>query len=150
MRPPLTKWWCDVCGEEIPDVSNGYVIWKTDDDLRRYDFKIIHKVKCDLPDHHASAALEDFLGDHGVAYLLSFLSVGLVFEEPDAESPAQIRSISEFVDLFRRVQTPFYEEARIHFADPEVQEQLSDYNEYAPYLPETLERIARDYGDKDR
>lgn len=145
MLKPLSVWHCDVCGDQIASVSDGYVIWKTDDDLRAHSFKVIHKARCDKNDHFASAALEDFVGDDGVAYLMSFLSIGPLKKRKDAPDYCGVASMDEFVDLFRRVQTPYYEEARANFRDPDVREEFSDANEYYPYLPNVLKRIAAEY-----
>jgi hypothetical protein len=49
-----------------------------------------------------------------------------------------------FVDLFRRAQTPWYEEARTRFQDSRVLEWFGGNNEHAPYIPKTLEEIAKD------
>jgi hypothetical protein len=66
---------CDVCGDRIA-AKDGYVVWKTTDDLKSSGFKIIHQGRCDRRDYPASAALSDFLGPEGVAQLLAFLSLG--------------------------------------------------------------------------
>ncbi len=48
------------------------------------------------------------------------------------------------MDLFRRLQTPYYEEARRRFGKSEVRYQFSDSNEHYPYTQEVLQRIATD------
>jgi hypothetical protein len=106
-----------------------------------YNFKIIHKGTCDLHDHNCSLQLEAFLGDGGKEYLLSFLSAGALkrkLGEGPVRPPA---NLDEFVDFFRRVQTPYYEEARARFGEREV---LIDYhadNAFGPYLEEGLINI---------
>lgn len=64
------------------------------------------------------------------------------YMRPDRESARDVASLEEWADLVRRVQVPWYEEARQHLRDPEVQDYLADSNEYFPYLPETLEKVA--------
>lgn len=149
MNEPLTTWCCDVCGQWIEDVEQGYVIWKTGDGLKDRSFKIIHKSRCNLKDHRASAALRDFLGSNGLAYLLSKLSVGPIRKKIGGESYCSIADLDEFVDLIRRVQTPFYEEARRKFGKGEILEDHSTNNEALPYFPEQLMKIANQY-DEDR
>jgi hypothetical protein len=145
MTKPLTAWFCDVCGETV-DAENGYVVWKTDENLKSHYFKIIHQDRCDPDgDYHSSAALKDFLGEDGLAYLLSHLSVGPIILRRNRKSLCDVADIDEYVDFIRRVQTPYYEEARQKFSDSEVREDFSDANEVSPYLPQNLKRIASDY-----
>jgi len=54
----------------------------------------------------------------------------------------RVGDIDAYVDLVRRLQTPYYEEARARFGEEDVANWLSDANEHYPYLPETLKRIA--------
>jgi hypothetical protein len=148
MDKPLTKWYCDVCGHPIEDVEKGYVIWKTTDELKSHSFKIIHQTTCDLNDHHSSAALKHFLGERGLVYLLSMLSFGPIKKRIGDGSHCHVADMDEFVDFTRRLQTPFYEEARRYFSNPELLENYCDANEVLPYLPEQLEKIIKRYGDR--
>lgn len=147
MDKPLTKWYCDVCGNVIDDVEDAYAIWKSHETLRYHGFKIIHQKKCDLKDHIASNALKEFVGEKGAAYLLSFLSVGPL--KHNTENPYRsVSDVDEFVDFFRRCQTPYYEEARRRFGDSDLLENFGDSNEYYPYLPNVLKRIIEEYPKK--
>ena len=145
MSKPLTTWYCDVCGEIIGSPQEGYVIWKTSDVPKSHSFKIIHQGKCDLKDHPASAALEDFLGDNGLTYLLSHLSAGPLIASRNGGGHRSVADIHEFVDLIRRLQIPYYEQARRKFSLAEVRNDFSDANEVYPYMPENLKRIAAKY-----
>lgn len=147
MDTPLTKWYCDVCGEPIVEVKNGYVIWKTTDDDKSHSFKIIHKNKCDLKAYIASASLEDFLGAEGLAYLLSKLSYGSIMQRLERESHCEAADMDEFVDFMRRVQTPFYEEARRVFGNLEFLQDSSGDPPDDPYYPEALKKIIMKYGN---
>jgi hypothetical protein len=141
MIEPLAIWRCDVCDQPIDFVKSGYVIWKTDSNLSMHSIKIIHQTKCDLKDHSSSAPLEDFLGEKGLANLLSKLSLGPIKKSQGQKPVCQVVDMDEFVDFFRRVQTPFYEEARVKFGSPELMQDFDDSNELYPYLPEILKRI---------
>ena len=141
MDQPLTKWYCDVCGNIIEDISEGYVIWKKTKELKSHGFKIVHKTKCDLKDHVASNELKKFLGDKGLAYLLSKLSLGPIMGHINQESRCGVNDFDEFVDFIRRLQTPYYEQARRHFSNRDVLDEYCDSNEYLPYLPEELKDI---------
>jgi len=146
MDKPLTVWYCDVCGDRIEDSSKGYVIWQTSKDMKGRNFKIIHQGQCDQRDFHSSAALNDFLGIEGLTNLLSFLSLGPIKKQIGQTPHCGIIDFDEFVDFFRRVQTPHYEEARRAFGNHELLEWFSDSNEVGPYLPDRLRDIIGRYG----
>lgn len=139
---PLTKWRCDVCGELIEDIDKGYVTWHgVSESGAPYGFKIIHQKVCDDNKANLSAALRDFLGTDGLAKLLAFLSVGSL-KAAQGQSPRVVGDLDELVDFMRRVQTPYYEEARQRFSEEEVTHDFYDSNEVAPYLQSRLKRIA--------
>ena len=87
-------------------------------------------------------ALERFLGQDGLTRLLAFLSAEPLINSMGAKSRQRVKDMDEFVDFIRRMQTPYYEEARIHFRDEEVLNVFSGSNEYSPYLPDALKDIA--------
>ncbi len=146
MDKPLTILYCDVCQGRIEDAKKGYVIWRTSEQMKSYDFKIIHQTKCDRKDYPSSAALEDFLGSEGLAYLLAFLSLGPVKKRIGQKPHCDVKDTDEFVDFFRRVQTPYYEEGRRLFGNPDYLDQNSDNNEVGPYLPDALLKAIAKYG----
>lgn len=146
MDQPLTKWYCDVCRETIEDVKNGLVIWKTTNESKSHGFKIVHQGKCDQKDYFYSDHLENFLGDDGMGVLLSTLSLGPIKNLLYKDVHCAANDIDEFVDFMRRVQTPFYEEARRHFKNQDLLEEYSDSNQVTPYQPEELENIVEKYG----
>jgi hypothetical protein len=138
---PLTIWICDNCGNPIDRIQEGYVVWRLIND-KYGGFMIVHQDRCDPGSGQGythSLALEDFLGAKGLARLLAWLSLGPL-RGPSDDRP-RVHDLDEYVDLVRRVQTPYYEEARHRFADEDVQYNLGDANEYAPYLPEVLKGI---------
>ena len=145
MLKPLEEWICDVCGDVIPSAEKGYVIWQTDNDLRPYNFKIIHQGRCDLKHFNSSWELQGFLGDFGICHLLTFLTPGPIKRRLGDNGKDSPKNIDEFVDFFRRVQTPYYEEARRRFANHQLLEDNSDENQLAPYLPKNLRKIIEDY-----
>ena len=145
MSKPLSTWFCDVCGNIIETPESGYVTWKTSGSAGSHSFKIIHKIKCDLKDHIASAELTQFLGERGLTYLLSHLSAGPIIISATGSSHRTVSNIDEFVDFLRRLQIPYYEQARRKFLLHQVSEDYADSNEVYPYLPDTLKRIADKY-----
>jgi hypothetical protein len=145
-KKPLTTWTCDTCGEDITNTGQGVVVWRHDNAYRGYDFRIVHKdlngeFQCD-PGKEAGFVqnldLFAFLGADGQARLLALLSAGPVMDS----SEVRVADFDSWVDLFRRVQTPWYEEARVHWDSDHTQHWLSDATQAYPYTPDVLERIA--------
>ena len=141
MDIPLEHWYCDVCGYVIEKASDGYVIWHTNEEFKCFDFKIIHQNKCDSKSYLSSTALNHFLGVNGLVYLTSFLSIGPIKKIIGQSSSKVIINTDEFVDFIRRVQIPYYEEARRKFAKFGVIENYSDSSEASPYFPNNLKII---------
>lgn len=148
---PLTTWTCDVCGGPVT-VDDGYVTWSHVNGAE-HGFKIIHQSRCDRDLDSSSAALADFLGPDGLAKLTAFLSPGafmVATYDPVRLNGAayRIADLHQFVDFFRRVQLPFYEEARASLRSPseDMRDLLSDSNEISPYLQSALRRWAADKG----
>jgi hypothetical protein len=139
---PLTQWTCDKCGGLV-SLDDGYVVW-ADRDQQDNSFRIIHKAACDDSNRYMSSLpLADFIGPDGLSKLMTFLSFGPLAETPGEEVIAsRVNDVNLFVDFLRRVQTPYYEEARRWFSDPDERERMADWNEFAPYSQENLRRLA--------
>jgi hypothetical protein len=150
---PLRSWICDTCSEPITDPTRALVVWRSDADSYTYsDFLIVHKTfrdranprYCD-PEAEAgytmSLDLDRILGVNGLTMLLSWLSYGPL--KGGGGSRIAPSDLDAFVDLVRRVQVPNYEQARPRFRDEHTRHYLDDANEYYPYLPEVLERVAK-------
>ncbi|KOX14987.1 hypothetical protein ADK66_03025 [Micromonospora sp. NRRL B-16802] len=142
---PLKSWQCDRCPDLITDPDMALVVWRSENQ-KREGFLIVHKSvdgrDCDPGSpagYRESLELSNFLGGTGASMMLSWLSMGPVRGVPDTN---RVADLDEFVDLFRRVQVPWYEQARSRFQEEETQHWLSDANEYYPYLPDTLQRTA--------
>ena len=144
MDNPLTVWYCDVCGKPIRDQKDGYVVWQSAGDTGSPSFKIIHQTGCDHGDTNSSAALGDFLGVDGLNHLLSFLSTNPVTTATDRTLHTNIRNFGLFVDFFRRVQLPYYEEARLAFEHPDYLEQAKEQGE--TFTQQHLTAVIRQFG----
>ena len=59
----------------------------------------------------------------------------------------RVKDFNGFVDLVRRTQTPWYEEARRNWRTEETQHWFSDSGESFPYMPSQLEDIAKQERD---
>lgn len=145
---PLNRWACDHCGDQITDPNLGLVVWR-DEDRVAHDFRVVHKSvhgrHCDPGAESgftSSTEISNFLGDLGQAKLLSFLSVGPVIALQDGYRRTRVADLDQFVDLFRRFQTPWYEEARSQWDAEHTQHWLADASETYPYTPAVLQRVA--------
>lgn len=141
-----TVWYCDTCQEPILEAKRGMVVWEVRRDLSLANFEIVHQGKqCDTHRDWSSWHLNEAIGPDGQESLLSFLSDG---KFRGNNSRNRIADMDQFVDLFRRLQTPGYEEARRYLGSPSVVDAFSDSHEYAPYTPHGISRVI-ELGRKD-
>lgn len=147
MDQPLSVWYCDRCGGEIDNPKDGIVTFDVVRDLAlqamlKGNFSLFHSGKCDDGQKLGSIHLESLLGDAGRSYLLTFLAPE-AFSSVSAGAPSMIAvaSISNFVDLFRRVQVPYYEEARRRFFDADAYERHENFSDLGLYHPEEFKRM---------
>jgi hypothetical protein len=141
-------WVCDVCKEPILTVEDGYIVWKNNDTMQPHSFRIVHKNKCDKDNSFSSSsALADLIGDDGLNKMLSFLSIGVVAvnmgngSDHSKHGPV---SMTEYVDLFRRLHLPNYEEVRPLFNDPSYLDRMNGANEIYPYTQQVLQSAKED------
>lgn len=142
MDLPLKIWYCDVCGDPITNPGEAIVTWKEDENHKAYDFKITHKNSygklCDDKMRASSMELTWVLGNSGLVWLTSFMSRGFLGNFKGGNS---IKDWDNFTDFFRRVQLPYYEEARKYFDTDLTKHEMQDSNEVSPYSEDTLKRI---------
>src|SRR5665213_64374 len=127
MLKPLQQWFCDRCGQVIERPEEGWVEW-LDDDGGPHAFKIVHHAtfspretpnRCyfyaDSPDE-ASNHLHNLVEEGVIPWLLSCLDVVLELDR-EHNNPPQILNgaIRDYVELFRRLCIPYFEEARLHW-----------------------------------
>lgn len=144
--PPLTVWRCDSCGDDITSTTRSLVTWQRDDNHRGFDFRIVHKnmddYTCDPGADRGfleNTELQNFLGAEGLAYALSLLSPGPLMGGADV----RVLDFNGFVDLVRRTQTPWYEQARSKWDTEQTRDWFTDANQVYPYQPAVLKRIAK-------
>ena len=153
---PLQQWICDYCGEVIISPKDGWLEWLHDGQFRAHGFKIVHhrpaSPRKDGCYHYTNQSgrsdlpLDTYLGTSGLVHLLAFLDVGYV--DPKNKGP-WVNDIREFVELFRRVQLPYYEEARLYWSDAEADGLFGGANEVSPYLERALKNIVEKYAAKE-
>lgn len=143
MLKPLEQWCCDSCGGIIDGPMEGHVEWYTTHRTRKTSgCRIVHVSRECTYDAAEQAALgrtatviplDSVVGHRGLANLLKRLGdvVGLGWAEA-ADGQA-------FVEVVRRVQLPYYDEARL-FWDVALAASIHDGT---CYDEETLLRILR-------
>lgn len=151
---PLKQWICDCCGELIEKPEDGYVEWQEG----KKKFRIIHHRGSSprRPDRDCfysselrggDTALPDLLGDEGRVRLTSWLDPGEEFTDNVRTS---VKSLREWVVLFRRLQVPLFEEARLYFDKAVADGRLDGANEVYFYLPEYgLKDMLEKYREED-
>ena len=156
MFKPLEQSVCDGCREIINNKAEGWIEWVSKDGMFE-GFRIIHRAErlrrlrkavaanylnhVGLMDQH----LENFL-QGGTVHLLSFLDTG-PHHEPLYNGP-RVANMREFVEVFRRLAIPGYEEARLYWNTAEEDGYFNGMNEIEIYLPETLMRLIAAYAPK--
>lgn len=134
---PLQTWTCDVCKKTIEKAADGYVVWNDGAD-GICDLQVIHQGRCDDDSRINSAALADFLGTDGLARITALMTYGPLKDN----EPHKIKNISELIDFMRRMQLPYYEEARQQLFSRDLKNEYYDSNEILPYLQRELKGIA--------
>ncbi len=158
---PLQQWICDECGELIDGAEQGWLEWLSLMDKPAWGFRIVHHISFSpsLPrgPHEGcygyGSALERkdnhlniFVGIDGLSKLLYFVDYGQV--DPGDSGP-HFKSAHEFAEIFRRLQIPYYEEARQYWAKAQNDGYFDDANEVSPYFQGSLRRIIEKYGDDE-
>lgn len=149
---PLQQWVCDVCGEVIEKPEDGYVVWSRDIDGKLDRIRIVHKnrivgderVGCDRDRSFLlSMALPSFLGAKGIVMLLSLVDPGPNFTR---EYEDRIANKRLFLEIVRRLQIPYYEEARLYWNKAMADGFFDGANELWAYDPENLQALVEKYG----
>jgi hypothetical protein len=171
MQEPLKAWICDECGEIIGDARDGFVEWLSGrtfppgstDSVQEgpHGFRIVHVTsaspresrggECYKYSHspeRQDLPLKNFLGADGLVQLLSKVDVG-EFHDPDRrERPA--KDLREWATLVRRLQLPYYEEARLYLDRADSDGYFDGANELYVYMSANLRRLIEHYEAEDR
>lgn len=138
---PLKQWVCDSCGEVIEKPEDGWFEWYTERDTSLdTGFRIVHhRGSCMYNDQwleQQNRSPSDFdlsmvVGHNGLALLLNLME------------HKKFRDTKEFIEVFRRLHLPYYEEAR-HYWDRARSDGFLDGNEYQQ---NSLLDIIKEYGE---
>ena len=117
MLRPLEQWCCDCCGGVIEGVWRGCVEWQTTPATGAVSgFRLVHKTKeCTYDPAELALSrkrgtligLDMLMGAAGLGTLLARLSEVMKSDSMRSED------LQAFIEVLRRVQVPYYEEARL-------------------------------------
>lgn len=165
---PLEQWICDECNEVIAKVGDGYVEWLHPLDGKAHGFRIIHHAphsprrQDDPPSERSRGgncyrytnapgrmdiSLDSYAGANGLPTLLRLVDIGPYHDEN--YSGPMARDLREWTELFRRLQLPYYEEARLYWQRALEDGYFDGANEVWIYLPDTLKRLIDRYAEAD-
>ncbi len=144
---PLQQFKCDVCGQIIARPEVGWVEWLAGPThgTKAHGFRIVHNSnRCQYP---SSGRVHDIhlthlLGPDGLATLLALVSPG----GRSGNREDGVESLEEWGELVRRLQIPYYEEARQYWSDAEADGYFTGKGKHAPYRQVTLRDILTQYG----
>lgn len=154
MMIPLKQFICDTCGGVIQNIQVGWMEWLSIDDPKKilYEkFRICHhENRCmkyandpEVNDGH----LEDFLDEDGRLDLLSMIDPG-PFVKANFDGPSVV-DLRQFMEIYRRLTIPYYEEARQYFNLAKSDGMLEDCNGVTLYKESMLCTIIKNYSTKN-
>lgn len=138
---PLRQWTCDSCGGVIEKSEDGWFEWYTERDTSLdTGFRIVHhRGSCMYNDQRLeqqNRSPSDFdlsmvVGHNGLALLLNLME------------RKKFADMKEFIEVFRRLHLPYYEEARLYWNDA-----LRDgFHDGYCFDENTLLDIIKNYGE---
>ena len=146
----LTKWQCDKCGRPVNN-KNGWVEWEADFDFAPRNFHIVHNNQpCyfhDASSFRKDCHIQDFLGPEGAYHLHALLQPPRFFVNNFAGGNWQAPDLGEFYELYRRLQVPYYEEARPYFNEAYMNGEMDGANETTISSPGFCKRIYDTYAN---
>ena len=144
---PCRQFFCDTCGEVIESPSDGYVEFEKDERHLQHNYNIVHNDSRCLKDLNSSYELERLLGRQGIGLLSSWIHVGPI-TDPIGRERSEYRSVIEFAEFFKRLQLPYYEQAR-HYLQRAASAGYIDGNATGSHDPQRLESIATIFLEED-
>lgn len=156
------SWYCDTCGEVITSADKGYLDWLDTYDYKdpkqrnsyKHSYKIIHHKGASPnknPEQHgcyphegksrAGSSLTLFTGPLGQLHLLSLLTD--YGSKRDQQIPGHV--IQEWMEIFRRLNTPLYEDARRYWDEATSDGFFDGDHEYASYTEGSLKAVLKTY-----
>jgi len=154
---PLKQWICDVCGEVIKSPKDCYVVWGHNRDGNIDKMLILHKnykdssgekggCFCDERNYTSSLPVGELIGSDGIVRLLSYIDPGKYHCHEYKDNIADMRL---FIEIFRRLHIPYYEEARLYWDRAAADGYFDGANEVWMYSPENLKRLIEIYKNEE-
>jgi hypothetical protein len=155
MLIPLKQFICDACKNVIEVPEKGWLEWITDPGTRMaHSFHIVHhfpaspkegQVRCYL--HHDAQGRSDeplaSVMSSLIPNLLMHLDVG-AYHNPNYVGP-RVGDMRNYVEIFRRLTIPYYEEARLCWEDGIEGGDFDMHNEVSIFQEEFLKELIRKY-----
>lgn len=151
---PGKQWICDACGGVIEQPQDGYVQWHRNSNSQIDDFAIVHHISASPRKHQSNGCyiynsdsdLSSFLGAHGIVELHALIDAG-PYHMPQYKP--MVTDIRKWSDFYKRLQLPYYEEARLYWNRAISDNYFGDSNEIYIYIPENLKRMIEHYERED-
>lgn len=163
MLAPLTQFYCDTCHEIIGAPNEGWLEWISEPNpstgFRNINsFRIVHQFhfsplnktsmegcyqhgkRVGRADNHLNAVIDDGRANR---YMLSFLDPGSYHLPSYPGCP--ITDMRNYVETFRRLTFPHYEEARLYWPKAIGDGFIGDENEISIFNSEFLKSLIRRY-----
>ncbi len=153
MLEPLRQFICDACGELIAAPEEGWFQWDANfDGSEGSNIQIVHlesaspsmgaraSFRCPAPNKVPSYHLEDVL-PLALPRLFSHFDQGSDFE--NAYAAPQFTDMANFVQTFRRLTIPHYEEARLFWSKAIDEGVFEGHDQISAYSPDVLLSIIR-------
>ena len=146
---PLQQFKCDVCGQIIARPEVGWVEWLAGPTrgTKAHGFRLVHNSnRCQYP---SSGRVHDMhltrlLGPDGLVTLLLLVAPG----GRSGNREDGVDHLEEWCELVRRLQAPYYEEARQYWADAETDGFFAGMDEVTQYSQATLHTLLTLYGQR--
>lgn len=149
IHQPLTVWQCDKCRGAV-DAQNGWVEWEAGSDFGPRDFHIVHNDRhCyfhDASPFRKDCHIQDFLGAKGAYNLQTLVQPAPFFVDNFAGGNWLAPDLRGFYELYRRLQVPYYEEARPYFREAYRDGEMDGANETTISSPVFCKKIYETYG----
>lgn len=144
---PLEQFKCDACGQIIGSPDAGWVEWLAGPTrgTKAHGFRIVHNInRCQYPSSTRvhDMSLSRLLGPDGLALLLALVAPG----GRTGNREDGVEGLEEWCELVRRLQIPYFEEARQYWSDAEADDFFIASDKRTPYSQAMLIAVLTRYG----
>ena len=138
-------WYCDSCGREIKNASDGWVEWKTNSDHRGYGMRLVHhRNNCQYNGAEVYRQEKATLSDLDLGF---FSSQNGLMDLLQMISDDQFLDKEEVLEMIKRIHINGYEKVR-NYLDLAISEGVFDPNTKPGYPLEYQIKMVSDWMDK--